>query len=161
MNIAEIDRTKKEYTNHLSRLIGSLHNQRLVPFLCAGVSNNKPSCLPLSWHLKKPLIDNLIESMKVILHRRNSKLDIPLIRKRLEDKPLEYILEALREIYGNAVFQYLSMYLDTNPNYNVNHIAIALLAKYYKLKYVITLNFDVLFEHALQRFKVSYNVVHP
>jgi hypothetical protein len=99
--------------------------------------------------------------MKVILHRRNSKLDIPLIRKRLEDKPLEYILEALREIYGNAVFQYLSMYLDTNPNYNVNHIAIALLAKYYKLKYVITLNFDVLFEHALQRFKVSYNVVHP
>ena len=76
------------------------------------------------------------------------------VKKFLKGRPLEKILEAMIAVHGPIALRCIDVLGSGEPNFS--HVAVAQLAAAGMLRYIITLNFDVLFEQALLREGVSF-----
>ncbi|MDE1888884.1 MAG: SIR2 family protein [Planctomycetota bacterium] len=133
--------------NHIYDISKSIEEKRLSFFCGAGISWN--SGLPLANELKHEILDKLPIDKKDIDEIMNSNL------------PFEAFIEVISE--STNISKILDIFKDGNPN--TNHNLIASLAKHSFLNTIVTTNFDLLIEKALENeglkrdddFKVYYD----
>ena len=125
-------------------------------FFCgAGISFNEPSKLPGAITLKNGLVKSMLGSLEFL----RINVDFQYIKNKLDASPLELLLDALVTPFGRGTLKYLNV-LDS-LNYNLNHYYLANLANQNNNFNIITLNFDVLIEQALDEFDLNYKVICP
>ena len=131
-----------------------------VPFCGAGISAEPPSCLPLANQLKDPLRALLRDAGLKFLGNDivNDAEWARIDGQDILNAPLERILDVFHEVYDNEALLYLSV-LDSKIT-NRNHEALASLAVHEYLQTIITLNFDRLFEKALNDRSVPWRLVN-
>lgn len=151
------NRHTTEYRRVVHDVANGLQGRRLFFFFGAGVSRGEPSNLPLSDDLKYPLIDCMLSATDRV--GLAHLVQIEDLRKSLSAQPLERILDALVRAWGDSALEYLSVL--RSDRWNVNHGAIAILARKGLLPYVVTLNFDLLIETALNRLNVPFILKLP
>lgn len=150
----------KNYQVVLSTLSKNLRKKTLVPFLGAGISNSPPSRLPLASGLTAPIIKSMVDSI------RNSQIKISnekdfytKIIEAIKNQPLEALLDEMIKAHGESALDYLDV-LDKRK-WNKNHIGLANLVQNNFIDKIITLNFDILIELALESLGLEYYVSHP
>jgi len=146
----------REYRNTLNSFISNLHDGSLLPFFGAGVSYDPPSNIPLGGTLRQSLINGLIAITK---NAYGSKINIDEnIWKNahtiLSKVMLEKIFGGIYEIFGDESLNFWRIIDQNHPN--ANHRAVAFLARKFLLSKIITLNFDNLFEIALQNSYITF-----
>ena len=124
--------------------------RRVTIFAGAGVSI--PSGLPDSPTLIKSISRVLLESLKEL--RLVGIEDLDTAADIIAGYRLEPILDAIVRFHGNSGIDFLSCFGSAQPSYD--HHAAAILASQGYLDNIITLNFDPLFEMALQRLSVPF-----
>ena len=135
----------------VSQLTEAFRERRVTFFSGAGIS--RPSGLPGSPPLVASLVDAMTESLSRI--RLGESSERSGVRDVISGYPLERLLDSLVDMHGDeAALGYLRVLQDATENYN--HDAIAILAERKLLNYIVTLNFDVLFEQALSRRSVPF-----
>ena len=128
-----------------------------LAFFGAGISAPPPASLPLSSELSAPLVEVLEESTQRIMGNNWPREHQEVLRGALKRQPLESLLDALLTCFGPAALNYLSV-LESR-SWNDNHALIAAFMRAGHWPCVITLNFDVLIELALQH--VAFSVICP
>jgi tetratricopeptide (TPR) repeat protein len=122
-------------------------SKKLAFFLGAGASVPPPSCLPTASDLKTRILTCLSLKASHGLNKKDYKL--------LDDFPLEFLLQILKDISGeSAVVSALEPLKVEFPN--LIHYGVAQLVKIGKCDIVITVNFDILFEKALDSLQCKY-----
>lgn len=132
-----------EMRNHIQEISKSIKAGELALFCGAGISKN--SGLPLADELKQQILDKLPIDKEDITEIMNSNL------------PFEAFIDALSEtiFYPFDVLKIFDIFEDGLPN--TNHILIARLAKNGCLKTILTTNFDLLIEKALEKEGLKRN----
>jgi len=126
--------------NTIKEISQSIKERELVLFCGAGISRN--SGLPIADELKEVILKNL-------------PIDVGDIDKIIKSIPFEAFMEAIagEDIISSSksidISDILKIY--NLGEINTNHILIAKLAKKNYLKMIITTNFDLLIEKALER----------
>jgi len=144
-------RSGSAYNALVTSLAKNLKERQLLPFLGAGISHDPPSCLPLATGpdgLIQPLQNLFLRVIDQSLEYLNAdKQSICRARNVVQEAPLERLLDVLQETYGDKIFHYLEI-LNSNL-VNPNHQIIAEFSRAGYLPLCITLNFDLLIEHAI------------
>jgi SIR2-like domain len=140
---------------NLSELRKAVDECKVVPLLGAGISASSPSSLPPSAGLTVPIRDVLYKSIYKFRSETNlARKDFDTCNFLIGKAPLESLLDALQTPYGNSALEYLVKVLATKE-FNENHRGISLLAKAKKISWIITLNFDLLIETALNDIHIE------
>lgn len=143
---AHINPPDRAFENAVVDLSELFRLKKVTIFTGAGVSI--PSRLPESKQLVESIAEILVSAVNEL------GLDTLELGTVIKEYRLEPILNAIVQFHGNQGLSFLSLLQLAQPNYN--HSAIAQLAKYGYLGNIITLNFDVLFEIALQKLGVPF-----
>lgn len=144
--IADGDAGFSEITDEI---VGRFRERRIVPLLGAGISDVPPSCMPLGRALENRLRRALWSSFVPFLRRRTlSMTDRTSAKRILKEARLERMLDVLQQTHGPApVHEFLSVL--RGDDWNCNHAALGALSRAGNLPLCITLNFDLLIEHAV------------
>lgn len=120
-----------------------------VPIVGAGLSFPPPSCMPLGLHLENDLRNALWASISEFERECPMHATARASAQRIIGAArLERMLDVLQQTHGPAsVRQFLSVLRGTE--WNRNHAALAALVTAGYLPSCITLNFDLLIEHAV------------
>jgi tetratricopeptide (TPR) repeat protein len=108
-----------------------------------------PSCLPSAAQLR----DQVLSSFWSRLRQSPS----PATLARLEQVPLELLLQVVKDVFGENFLRRLLRPL-TLAEPNAVHMAVAQLAKRGVTQVAFTVNFDILLERALRMLRVPYRV---
>lgn len=135
----------------LQEILPNLIEEGFIAYCGAGISIPAPTCAPSWWTLTEEILTAFFKQIP-------AEYAIPgdLIIKDKMFSP-EGIFEVFGNILGDHFFQAFNALDLAEPN--ANHKLIARLAKEGKLKAVITTNFDIYIERALQEDGVDYQVV--
>ena len=148
-----------KYPNYplvFDEILSNYNSNELILLCGAGISFDKPSCLPGGIKLKGGLVGSMINSLISL----KIDVDFDYVKEKLIALPLELLLDALVTAFGrDDALKYLDV-LDLFE-YNLNHYYIANLAYYNDSFKIITLNFDILIEYVLDTLDVNYNVSCP
>jgi len=156
VKIIECSLTEKLVQECISELILSLKKKELIIFCGAGISRD--SGLPLTNQMEKSIL-------RAIFNNINDSKNFENIHEIMKLKlRLEVFMEAISE--NTDISKILNVFKGGKPN--TNHIIIAKLAKKGFLKKIVTTNFDLLIEKALEKegliknvdFKVYYKEKH-
>ncbi len=133
----------------VEELVGGFRERRVVPLLGAGVSAPPPSCMPLGAALENRLRRTLWASVDAFLRERPlCEADRSSAERIINAARLERMLDVLQQTHGPApVHEFLSVL--RGGDWNCNHAALGALSKAGYLRLCITLNFDLLIEHAV------------
>ena len=135
----------------LSDVLPTLFKEGFIVFCGAGVSIPPPSCSPSWWMLTEEILKTFFSHIP-----EDYNLPTDMILKGSNQKP-EEVFETFAIILEkrlNKVFEVLDV---AEPN--AVHIILARLAKAGILKACFTTNFDLYFEHALNKESVDFEVI--
>ncbi len=139
----------------------ALRQRKLVPLVGAGISFDAPASLPIARELNEPIHDLLkADLFRIHTEAGLSNDEFKLCDNLIIEAPLESLLDALQTTYREKALNYLLSALVCDK-FNVNHYGLALLAKSYGLSHIITLNFDILIELALDQLRITYETLCP
>ena len=139
-----------QYPSLVRELGEDLLGKKLLPFVGAGISRAKPSCLAMSPQLSEPLREAMRAAARLI---PTLPADWGNAERHLRDAPLERILDVLQRTHGAVAIQYLSVL--NGDVWNPNHSRLASFAAAGLLPILVTLNFDLLFEKAVAAYGCS------
>lgn len=155
--------TGLSYRDCLNDLCSDLRSRRLTPLLGAGISRSWPSCLPLAVDLQAPLIKLLYQAVAAPLARfPPDSIEHQAIETQINEARLERLLDAFHRVYGDPAMDWLSVL--ASENCNSNHLALAVLVAGGFLPHIITLNFDLLIERAIEQKQLTFRTactLHP
>jgi hypothetical protein len=147
-----------ESTHCFNQICDDLKNGQLVIFAGSGISVDPPSNLPAGNKWRKQLLDKMesickkhiisIDKTEWVNARKSHRFLMP-----------ETIFEHTYRIFGEKSLKFFDV-LDTK-NFNFCHKVLSNFASKGMLKKLITLNFDVLIEEALNSEHVGYIVITP
>lgn len=135
------------YDQAVTAVTTTLHQQALLPFTGAGISCDAPASLPLAAPLVGELLTPLSDALAIVADAMGATPeDVQPIREGLHRARLERLMEALMWSYGRNAIGFLDV-LNGTP-WNANHAFLAAAGKHGMLPACVTLNFDLLIEHA-------------
>ena len=143
-----IDSSITDYRDIVSSVADSAKERGIVLLLGAGVSHAQPSCLPLADDLSKPLINLLLHSMRPkAIGCVHGSPDQRKAFDAIRSSRLERLLDVFHQVHGEEALDYLKVL--NGRAWNDSHEFVAALAAEDLITQCITLNFDLLIEHAI------------
>ncbi len=127
------------------KLKNSIYNGACF-FTGAGISCSPPSCLPLGKQITESILNLLLSKSNLL----NNESINSYILSNSKTFPMELIWEVLIRVTGVAVLESLNILIGDQPN--KDHIAIAMTCSENNIDTILTLNFDILQEKAINLF---------
>jgi tetratricopeptide (TPR) repeat protein len=129
-----VEFTLKDLMNHLAQ---SIHERRLCFFLGAGISKNPPANMPLAKDLRLSIMRKLLDKKEFGWN----------LKKKLLNYPFEAFLQV---VSGDSEILESMIRIFRHGKPNKNHMFVAKLMKRGYVRNVLTTNFDLLLERALE-----------
>lgn len=144
-----------QYDSVIESVEGAYRGGTLGIFVGAGISMPGPSCVPGGEAIR----DRLLRAMTEALQSHGFGAEADRLRVALGSRPIELLLDAFTKVHGR---QAIDMLASLNVRQiNKNHYCIARLAEANRNTRIISLNFDVLIEIALEQLECPYVVRCP
>jgi len=146
-----------DITQWMDSLVDFIKSKDLVLFVGAGISKNPPSNLPLANELRSFILEKISGKNKEIreFYEENLKEEHE-VGKKIFDYPLEGFFQILFHNSENFLKSLTKTFKYGNPN--ANHYLIAKLVKKGYIARVLTTNFDLLLERALEKEEMKRDV---
>ncbi len=155
ITIGSISSSSDVYKQKFSQIEKLYRIGKLATLCGAGISFGYPSLLPGGQQIRESIVYSLLQSFT----EYKLDLDVKNLKTILESRPIEQLIDSLYKVYGNKALDFL-VPLDSS-RWNPNHYYLANLLYLDNRFKVITLNFDILIETALDTLDCSYNVYCP
>lgn len=148
----QYDRSSLTFSECLEQIRNSLSLKRLSLWVGAGISRDAPSALPLANELKPFLLAAICESGTLRNFHEERLLSGKDIEVALKEYPLEAFIENLSESH-NLLNMVSEIFRGGSPN--KHHRLLARLARDGFVRQILTTNFDLLIERALEQLGCS------
>lgn len=143
---------------HLPHLQRALENRNLLIFAGAGISKLQPSLLPDWYGFNRMLLEAAKETVLRGLSHLGQGTATALQQLVIEKIPVEAFSDLIvRSFASDGYFSLLDI-LDSDQT-NLNHRALAELAKRGILRVIVTTNFDTLIERAFKEAQLPLQVI--
>ncbi|WP_372370428.1 tetratricopeptide repeat protein [Candidatus Uabimicrobium sp. HlEnr_7] len=140
----------------MTSLYDIFHEKKALVFCGAGVSLEPPAGLP-DWHMLRDCTLASIANSHSFLQKYTKNLTEIEMISETNKKGLtpEYVASIILK-YCDGYFESFQVLEEGEPN--ANHLYLAKLAKLGYLQYIVTTNFDIFIESALQENNIPYRV---